>query len=87
MNEAEAIAALEREGFARVYVWQDRPGAVYGDHTHATISAHVIVTGEMSLTQGGVTRTYRVGDRVDVPAGVIHSARMGPSGCRYVIGE
>ncbi len=85
--EAAAIRTLEREGFARVYVWQDGPGAVYGDHTHATLSAHIIVSGEMILTQGGVTRTYRAGERVDVPAGAVHSARMGPAGCRYVIGE
>lgn len=86
-TETEAMRTLEREGFARVYAWQDSPGAVYGDHTHATLSAHIIIAGEMTLTQGGVTRTYGAGERVDVPAGAVHSARMGPSGCRYVIGE
>ena len=30
---------------------------------------------------------YRAGDRCDVPAGVPHSAVMGPLGCRYIVGE
>jgi len=41
----------------------------------------------MTLTMGGQSHTYRVGERCDVPAGAVHSARMGPAGCRYLIGE
>jgi len=41
----------------------------------------------MTLTQNGGAQTYRAGERVDVPAGAVHSARMGPRGCRYLIGE
>jgi quercetin dioxygenase-like cupin family protein len=78
---------LRREGFTRTFVWQDGPHAHYPDHTHAGLTAHIILEGEMTLTQGGETKTYRAGDRVDVPAGAVHSARMGPHGCRYLIGE
>lgn len=85
------VAALEKqlhaEGFHRTFVWQDGPRAFYPDHTHAGETAHIILEGEMTLTTGGETRTYRAGDRVDVPAGAVHSARMGPRGCRYLIGE
>ncbi|MEW6433198.1 MAG: cupin domain-containing protein [Myxococcota bacterium] len=87
MTEAEAKAQLEREGFADVYVWQDGPNAVYPDHTHPTLSAHIILEGDLTLTQGGATRRWTAGERVDVPAGAVHSARIGPRGCRYVIGE
>jgi hypothetical protein len=41
----------------------------------------------MTLTMAGESRTYRAGERCDVPAGAVHSARMGPSGCHYLIGE
>jgi quercetin dioxygenase-like cupin family protein len=41
----------------------------------------------MKLTMGGKAQTYRAGERCDVPAGAVHSARMGPKGCRYLIGE
>ncbi len=86
-NLKELEQQLHREGFSHTFVWQDGPGAYYPDHTHATETAHIILEGEMTLTQAGQTRTYKAGERVDVPAGAIHSAKMGPRGCRYLIGE
>jgi mannose-6-phosphate isomerase-like protein (cupin superfamily) len=83
--------SLERqllgEGFLHIYVWQDGPNAYYSEHTHPVETAHIILDGEMTLTQGGETRTFRAVERCDVPAGAVHSAKMGPRGCRYLIGE
>lgn len=78
---------LQDEGFSHTYVWDDGPDAFYPDHTHATETAHIILKGEMTLTQGGATGTFHKGERCDVPAGAVHSAKMGPQGCRYLIGE
>ena len=79
---------LHEEGFAHVYVWQDGANAFYADHTHPVDTAHIILDGEMTLTCGGATNTYKAGERPpDVPAGAVHSARIGPNGCRYMIGE
>jgi len=78
---------LREEGFSRTYVWQDHAHASYPDHTHATETAHIILEGEMTPTMSGQTRTFRAGERCDVPAGAVHSARMGSNGCRYLIGE
>ena len=79
---------LRAEGFRHVYVWQDGPNAFYSDHTHAVDTAHIILEGEMTLTCGGASTTCKAGERPpDVPAGAVHSARMGPHGCRYLIGE
>jgi quercetin dioxygenase-like cupin family protein len=87
MNLAQLEEQLHAEGFGQTYVWQDGPQANYGDHTHAAETAHIILEGEMILTMGGESRTYRAGERCDVPAGAVHSARIGPTGCRYLIGE
>jgi len=87
LDEASFRKQLESEGFSRTYVWQDGPNAHYPDHTHAGETAHVILDGEMTLTMGGESHTYRVGDRGDVPAGAVHSAHMGAHGCRYLVGE
>jgi len=87
MNLKDWEKKLREEGFGRTYVWQDGPEAFYPDHTHPMTTAHVILEGEMTLTSEGETRTYKAGDRCDVPAGAVHSARMGPAGCRYLIGE
>jgi quercetin dioxygenase-like cupin family protein len=79
--------SLEAEGFAHTFVWQDGSGAFYPDHTHAGLTAHIILDGEMTLTMNGESKTYRTGERCDVPAGATHSAKMGPRGCRYLVGE
>lgn len=87
MNERELAKQLEMEGFGHTFVWQDAPDIHYPDHTHAMETAHVILQGEMMLTRDGRTKTYHAGERCDVPAGVVHSAKMGSRGCRYLIGE
>lgn len=87
MNEKVLMKQLEREGFSHAFVWQDGPSTFYSDHTHETETAHIILSGEMSLTMDHRTQIYRPGDRCDVPAGAVHSAKMGPTGCRYLIGE
>ncbi|HXN54046.1 MAG TPA: cupin domain-containing protein [Candidatus Acidoferrum sp.] len=87
MDEKLLARALEQEGFSHTYVWQDAPNASYPDHRHSTETAHIILRGEMTLTMDGDSRTYRAGERCDVLAGAVHSARMGPNGCRYLIGE
>jgi mannose-6-phosphate isomerase-like protein (cupin superfamily) len=88
MDDATKLAQqLRAEGFAHTYVWQDGPNASYAEHTHAVETTHIILDGELTLIMGGRSTTYRAGERCDVPAGAIHSARMGPAGCRYLIGE
>lgn len=86
-SEAQLHDELRAEGFTHTYVWQDRPGAHYGEHTHSSLTAHIILDGEMKLTTREGTATYRKGERCDVPAGAVHSAKMGPLSCRYLIGE
>jgi mannose-6-phosphate isomerase-like protein (cupin superfamily) len=78
---------LHDEGFLHTYVWQDGPNTSYPDHTHASETAHIVLDGEMTLTQGGSTKAFGVGERCDILAGTVHSAKMGPRGCRYLIGE
>lgn len=87
MNVAELEEQLHREGFHHTYVWQDSPHARYPDHTHPVETAHIILAGEMTLIVNGESATYSAGGRCDVPAGTVHAARMGPAGCRYLIGE
>lgn len=86
-NETALREKLHSEGFTHTFVWQDLPDAFYPDHAHHTLTAHIVLQGEMRLTMNGNSNVFREGDRCDVPAGVVHSAKMGPQGCRYLIGE
>lgn len=87
LDESELREKLHAEGFSHAFVWQDRPNAFYPNHTHNTLTAHIVLEGEMQLTMNGNSEVFRVGDRCDVPAGAVHSAKIGPHGCRYLIGE
>ncbi len=87
MDEQALEKQLHAEGFCDTYVWQDTPNAFYPDHMHPGETAHIILDGEMTVTMHGAQETYQPGDRFDIPAKTIHSARMGASGCRYLIGE
>lgn len=87
MDEQTLEKQLRAEGFSETYVWQDAANAFYPDHMHPGETAHVILGGEMAVTMQGITKTYRAGDHFNIPAKAMHSARMGSSGCRYLIGE
>jgi quercetin dioxygenase-like cupin family protein len=87
VNLPELEKQLRNEGFRNTYVWEDGPDRSYSDHMHPVETAHIILEGEMTVTVDGQGTTYRAGDRCDVPAGITHAARMGPAGCRYLIGE
>ena len=87
MDLSQLEKQLRSEGFRHTYVWEDGPDRRYSDHTHAVETAHIILEGEMTLTMDGRSTTYRVGERCSVSAGAVHAARMGPDGCRYLIGE
>jgi hypothetical protein len=75
------------KGFCKPMCGKMPPGTLYPEHTHTQETAHIILSGEMTLTMNGRTMTYRAGGRCDVRAGTVHSAKMGPQGCRYLIGE
>ena len=87
MEEKRLADQLLQEGYVHLYVWEDGPDVEYPEHQHRAESAHIILRGEMTMTTNGESEVYRAGDRVDLPAGVRHSARTGPAGCRYLIGE
>jgi len=86
-EENELWKQLASEGFSRIYTWQDAPRAFYPDHTHNELTAHIILGGEMTLSMRGNSKTYRKGKRCDVPAGAVHAVKIGPQGCRHMIGE
>lgn len=87
MNEQELEARLISEGFSGIFVHRDSPNAFYPEHTHSGITAHIVLDGEITVTSEGQTVTYQAGERFDVPSGEVHSASIGPKGCRYMIGE
>jgi len=83
----EIMEQLVKEGFGGVTTYQDAPGFEYSEHTHEKFAVHVILEGSMVLTDKNGTKELKAGERFDIPAGTTHSAKMGPQGCKYVVGE
>jgi quercetin dioxygenase-like cupin family protein len=87
VNAEEWMQKFREEGFRHIYVWEDAPNAFYPDHVHAGATAHAILKGGMAITFEGRTETVKAGERFDVPAGTVHSARVGRKGCQYLVAE
>jgi quercetin dioxygenase-like cupin family protein len=81
------IAQLENEGWPHIYEWQDKPSAIYPEHSHQGRVTLFITEGSIEFTISGVTKTFITGDRLDVPPGTPHRAVVGPSGVQFVVGE
>lgn len=86
MNEQAWMEKLEQEGFTDVRVCPIEPGVDSGEHTHDKHTVHVILNGELIITDHGATKTFRPGDRVEFPAGTTHKARGGSNRGRMIVG-
>jgi hypothetical protein len=45
VNIKELEETLHKEGFKNTFVWTDRGGVYYPEHTHPTVTAHIIIDG------------------------------------------
>jgi len=66
-------ARLEQEGL-RPSRFDMVPGDEYGDHAHPDAEIRWVVSGRMRISVQGEAIVLDPGDRLDLAAGVIHSA-------------
>jgi quercetin dioxygenase-like cupin family protein len=83
-----ARARLTAEGID-VSTWGNGPGDRYAAHAHGYDKVLVAVQGSITvrLTAVGTAVELVAGDRLDLPAGTIHAAEVGPSGVRCLEGH
>lgn len=79
-------ARLEAEGF-HVRQWTDVPGSTYTPHSHDHDECIWCVQGEITFGVAGEEIRLGAGDRLMLPGGTVHTARAGPLGASYLIGE
>lgn len=80
------IQRFTDEGFAHVFEWTDEPNTVYEEHEHKGRTAFYVLRGSVTFTSG-FDKTFKAGERFDVPPGVKHTAIVGPEGCDWVVAE
>jgi uncharacterized protein YjlB len=77
---------LERDGLVREGLdpgtWSNGPGDVYGAHEHGYDKVIAVERGSIrfGLPATGETIDLVAGDRLELPAGTRHDARVGPDG-------
>lgn len=86
MNQKEFECELRRDGYQIVYNGF-KPGEVNADHSHEWDARLMILGGEITLTRGGKSETFRAGDTCAVPAGQQHTEHVGPEGVAYIAGR
>lgn len=77
---------LEAEGF-EVTSWRDPADRTYAAHCHRHDESLWVVCGRIVLQVDGHDIPLGPGDRLELPRGTVHTARAGPDGARYLIGQ
>lgn len=81
MREEQLSARLGREGLTP-YAWSNGAGDRYAPHRHGYDKVLVVAAGSITfgLPERGDATELQEGDRLELPAGTLHDALVGPRG-------
>jgi quercetin dioxygenase-like cupin family protein len=84
----DLMMALQREA-GSCYSWSNGPHDRYAAHNHAYEKVLYCVDGSIMflLEREGRRVELKAGDRMVLPAGTVHSAIVGPTGCTCIEGQ
>ncbi|MCA9351152.1 hypothetical protein KC929_00045 [Patescibacteria group bacterium] len=85
-DEKEKLKTQLQDEYPIVYEWHDGPNVEYEEHEHQGRVSFYVVEGSVTFMDG-IDRTVSAGERFDVPPKVKHSAKVGPEGCTYIVGQ
>lgn len=66
---------LREEGY-NIYVHSHPAGMVFPEHKHTHLTVHIILSGQMAVIMDGEEYLLKSGDRLEIPADVLHSAEV-----------
>jgi uncharacterized protein YjlB len=80
-NQSTLVRHMAEEGLSP-YAWSNGPHDIYSAHTHSYNKVIYVVQGSITfgLPELGEKLTLKAGDRLDLPAGVVHNAVVGAEG-------
>jgi quercetin dioxygenase-like cupin family protein len=80
----EATEAVARAAFAAAGLepsaWSNGPGATYAEHDHPRDKLLFCIEGSIVFATPDGSISLHPGDRLDLPAGIPHTAIVGPDG-------
>ena len=86
MDTAAFEASLKNAGY-EIGTSKGTPRKVTQPHSHDFDVRALVLSGELTLTTDGTSRTYRGGDIFEMPAGCVHSEQYGPDGSESLVGR
>jgi quercetin dioxygenase-like cupin family protein len=80
-SEQELRRLYRQEGLSP-YAWSNAPGDVYAQHVHDYHKVLYVLRGSITWILPGTGQEIEThpGDRLDLPRGTVHAARVGPLG-------
>jgi quercetin dioxygenase-like cupin family protein len=85
-NEKVLRERLESDGF-EIFCWTDQPGADYTPHSHDHDESLWCIAGLITFGIAGREYPLGAGDRLMLPKGTVHTAKVGAEGATYLIGQ
>lgn len=85
--EAFLLLILRRDGNDKVFAWNAEPGEEDLPHEHPFDTQIIVFEGSITIGQAGADRILETGDAIFIPRGTRHWAKVGASGCRYLVAE
>src|SRR3989344_6672895 len=86
MDKEMWLEKLEKEGYKNVRIVEQPPNTDFGEHVHDEHTVHVIVMGDLIISEKGEEKILKVGDRCEFPAGTKHGAKTGSEGLTMIVG-
>jgi mannose-6-phosphate isomerase-like protein (cupin superfamily) len=80
-DKAQLLQIMAQEGLDP-YTWSNGPGDVYSAHKHPYNKVIYVASGSITfgLPEKGESVDLQAGDRLDLPAGIMHNAVVGGQG-------
>ncbi|MEO2068642.1 MAG: cupin domain-containing protein [Desulfurobacteriaceae bacterium] len=86
IDKDEVLKILKKEEYTNLFVWYDPPNTTYDWHTHPFDEVRWIIDGEITIGTEREVVTLYPGDKMNVPAGTRHFAKVGNEGVVYICG-
>ena len=77
---------LRREGFEIVNGGQP-PNFAEDLHAHDFDARIMVLSGEITVTRDNKPETFGAGNHCEIPAGCLHTTKVGPEGVAYIVGK
>ena len=80
-TETDLRSLLSRQGLD-YYAWSNDPNDIYAPHSHDYDKVIYVARGSITfqLIELGAWHKLNTGDRLDLPAGIVHAAHVGEDG-------